>query len=123
MRTMALKKRIDSFRYAIRGLLVFFSQEVHAKFHLITAIVTIGLGFLFHINTTEWIAVLFCIGAVIGLEALNSALETLTDLVSPDYHPLAGKAKDLAAGAVLWMAVCAAIIGLLIFVPKFVLIF
>jgi len=55
---------------------------------------------------------------VLAAEAFNTALENLTDLVSPDHHPLAGKAKDLAAGAVLLTAMCTAIVGTIIFLPK-----
>ena len=62
---------------------------------------------------------MICIALVISLEAVNTALEYLTDLVSPERHPLAGKAKDVAAAAVLIAAIGSAIVGLLIFVPKF----
>lgn len=62
--------------------------------------------------------VVLCIALVISLEALNTAIEHLTDLVSPDYHPLAGKAKDVAAAAVLIAAMGAAVAGGLIFLPK-----
>lgn len=66
----------------------------------------------------EWAVILLCILIVMALEAMNSALEYLTDLVSPDYHPLAGKAKDMAAGAVLLASIGSVIIGLLILGPK-----
>jgi diacylglycerol kinase len=59
-----------------------------------------------------------CFGLVISLEMINSAIENLVDLVSPEYNKLAGKAKDIAAGAVLVAAICAAIVGLIIFLPK-----
>lgn len=65
----------------------------------------------------EWLAVILCFALVIGLEAVNTALEYLTDLVSPDYHPLAGKTKDVAAAAVLIAALGAVAVGLLVFVP------
>ena len=66
----------------------------------------------------EWIALLFAIGLVLSLEAVNSAIEALADTISADYHTLIGRAKDLAAGAVLFAALTAALIGLLIFIPK-----
>lgn len=70
------------------------------------------------ISITEWCFVTLCITLVIMAEAFNTAIENLTDLVSPDFHPLAGKTKDLAAGAVLIFSIGAVIVGLLIFLPK-----
>jgi diacylglycerol kinase len=65
----------------------------------------------------EWVALVICIVLVLALEAVNTALEYLTDLVSPEYHPLAGKAKDVAAAAVLIAAIGAVWVGILIFMP------
>ena len=65
----------------------------------------------------EWVAISICIALVLALEALNTALEYLTDLVSPEYHPLAGKAKDAAAAAVLLVALGAIVVGLIVFIP------
>lgn len=67
----------------------------------------------------EWIAVIFAIGMVLAAEAVNSSIEALADLVSPDYNEAIKRTKDLAAGAVLILAIAAAIVGLLIFIPKF----
>jgi diacylglycerol kinase len=113
-----LRQRIDSFRFAFKGIYVFFKEETHAKIHLLATCVVIFLGFFFHIATWEWCVCLLCIGAILSAEAFNSALERLTDLVSPEYHPLAGKTKDLAAGAVLLLSIFAAAIGLIVFLPK-----
>jgi diacylglycerol kinase len=114
---MFLNKRIKSFGYAFKGLFHLFRTEAHAQIHLVVLIVVVGAGFYFHITKTEWLAVLLSIGMVISLEAINTAIERLTDLVSPDYHPLAGHAKDVAAGAVLWAAIVAVIVGFLVFWP------
>ena len=82
------------------------------------AIVAIVFSVLFNIAATEWIAVGFCIALVITMEMINTAIENVVDLTSPEQHPLAGKAKDIAAGAVLVCAIISGVIGLLIFLPK-----
>ena len=86
----------------------------------IHAVATVGVclaGFLFRIHRAEWCAVIVAMMAVWVSEALNTAIEFLGDAVSTDYHPLIGKAKDLAAGAVLISAIGAVVIGLLVFGP------
>jgi len=80
--------------------------------------VVVLVSFLLQISLVEWAVLLVCILVVLALEAVNSALEYLTDLVSPNYHPLAGKAKDMAAGAVLLASIGSVIIGLLLLGPK-----
>lgn len=80
-------------------------------------------GFAFNISTTEWISVIFAIGTVLAAEAVNSSIEAIADLVSPGYNEAIKRTKDLAAGAVLILAIAAAIVGLIIFVPKVMEIF
>jgi hypothetical protein len=75
-------------------------------------------GFLYRISSTEWLTIILCISLVIGMEAMNTAVEWLTDLVSPEYHPLAGKVKDVAAAAVLITVIGAVVAGLIIFIPR-----
>jgi len=82
--------------------------------------VTTAAGFYFGLEPLEWTAVILAMTALWVAEALNSALERLTDLVSPGFHPLAGKAKDIAAGAVLIALVGAISIGVVIFGPRLV---
>ena len=77
-------------------------------------------GFILHISPLEWCVVALCCGGVLMAEAMNSAIEALADLVSPEFHPLVKKAKDVAAAGVLMMAIAAAIAGLIIFFPKVV---
>jgi diacylglycerol kinase len=113
-----LQQRIKSFGYAFRGIYIFFRDETHAKIHLFATFCVILAGFFFDIQHWEWCVVLLSIGVVLCAEALNSALERLTDLASPEYHLLAEKAKDLAAGAVLLMSIFAALVGLIVFFPK-----
>jgi diacylglycerol kinase len=115
---MSLKKRAASFQYAFKGLKDLFKSQVNARIHLLVAFFVVIAGIIFHISRMEWIMLVFCIMLVLSLEAVNTAMEYLTDLVSPGYHPLAGKAKDVAAAAVLWAAIGSIIIGGLIFLPK-----
>jgi diacylglycerol kinase len=75
-------------------------------------------GYFFKISTSEWLAVILCFIAVITLEAMNSAIEYVVDLASPEFHPLAKKAKDMAAGAVLLAAIGTVVIAAIIFLPK-----
>jgi diacylglycerol kinase len=113
-----MKKRIRSFGYAGRGIKLVFGSEPNMKIHIVIALLVIICGFIFSITTTEWLLCIFCFGLVISAEMINTAIEHLVDLVSPDHHELAGKVKDVAAGAVLITALISAIIGLIIFVPK-----
>ena len=113
-----LKERITSFKYAIAGILSVSKSEANLKIHLVAAIKALGAGGYFDISRTEWCLVILCIVAVLSAETFNTAIEYLTDLVSPDIHPLAKKTKDAAAGAVLWVAFGALLVGLVIFLPK-----
>jgi diacylglycerol kinase (ATP) len=113
-----MRKRIRSFGYAGRGIRIVFGSEANMKIHITIAVLVIICGFVFSISLTEWMFCLLCIGLVFGAEMMNTAIENVVDLASPKLHPLAGRAKDIAAGAVLICAIISVIIGLLIFVPK-----
>jgi diacylglycerol kinase len=113
-----MKRRIRSFGYAGKGIRIVFTSEPNMKIHLAIAIFVVIFGFVFSITITEWIMCLLCIGLVFGMEMMNTAIENVVDLASPKLHPLAGKAKDIAAGAVLLCAIISVIIGILIFGPK-----
>ncbi len=114
-----INQRIKAFKHAIDGIVFFFKNETHAKIHLLAFISVMVLSFYFAIKSSEWLAILLVSALVICLEMLNSAIENLTDLASPEINPLAKKAKDLAAGSVLFSSCIAIIIGLIIFIPKF----
>ena len=114
---MSLRKRFLSFRYAFRGLSDLFRSQPNARIHAVAAVAATALGYGCGISRLEWVAVILCITAVLAMEAVNTALEYLTDLVSPEFHPLAGKAKDVAAAAVLLTAIGAVSVGLVIFIP------
>ena len=118
-----LKKRLESFKYAFKGIANMFASEPNASIHAIMMILVIIAAVFFSVSLTEWCLLSLSIAAVFCAEAFNTAIETLTNLVSPDHHPLAGKTKDVAAAAVLLMAIGAAIVGLIIFVPKIILYF
>ena len=80
-------------------------------------IMAIGLGFIVSISPYQWLLVLFCIGLVISLEMINSAVEILCDMVTTDFHPKIKIIKDVAAGAVLVASIASLVIGLFIFIP------
>ncbi|MBK6984844.1 MAG: diacylglycerol kinase family protein [Bacteroidetes bacterium] len=103
-----------SVSFAINGLKLAW-HEKHFKIHLVAALLCITFGFLLKINSTEWFVILICIGAVLALEMINTAIEHLVDLVEPNYNPKAGAIKDLAAGAVLVFSIISALIGIMIF--------
>lgn len=117
---MNLRRQADSFRYAFQGIADLIRTQPNTWIHSGISLVVVGAGFYFGLSRQEWAAIILCIAMVFALEAMNTALEYLTDLVSPGYHPLAGKAKDVAAAAVLLAAFGAAAVGLLIFGPKLV---
>ncbi|WP_245326349.1 diacylglycerol kinase family protein [Hymenobacter wooponensis] len=113
-----VRRRVASFGYAFQGVWSALKTEVHLQFHAAATVVVLGLGLYLGLERWEWVAVAVAIGAVWSAELVNTAVETIVNLVSPEYHPLAGRAKDVAAGAVLVMAVAALVVGLLIFGPK-----
>ncbi|MFN0034580.1 MAG: diacylglycerol kinase family protein [Saprospiraceae bacterium] len=115
---MSLIKRAAGFRYAFQGLADLFKSQPNARIHLAAAALAVAAGFYFQISNMEWLAVVGCIVLVLSLEAMNTAIEHLTDLASPGFHPLAGKAKDVAAAAVLIAAFGSAVVGAIVFLPK-----
>ena len=113
-----MNKRLESFKHAIRGIRMVLKSEKNMQIHLIFVLLVVFFGLLLAISPVEWMFCLLAFGLVMGAEMLNTAVESIVDLVSPEYHELAGRAKDVAAGAVLVTAIFAAITGLIIFVPK-----
>lgn len=113
----SIKKRIKSFSYAFRGLVLLLKEQHNARIHLLAAIMVIALGFFFSITAMEWIAIVIVIVLVIGAELINSAVEYLCDVVTKDHHSGIQNAKDMAAAAVLIFSIGAAITGGIIFIP------
>jgi diacylglycerol kinase (ATP) len=118
MKPSSLHKFIRSFVYAGAGFRRCWREERNFRIHFTVGILVVIAGVLLDITRMEWIAVALCIGIVPAAELVNSAIERLTNLISPANHPLAGAAKDMAAAAVLLLAIAAAAVGLLIFVPR-----
>lgn len=111
------RARARSFKYAIAGLKVLLGEH-NAWIHCCAAVAVTVAGFLFGISRAEWLAVALCIGAVLALEAVNTAVEAICDHVSPQFAPLVKRAKDVAAAAVLIMALAAVAVACIIFVPR-----
>lgn len=117
------RTRANSFKYAFNGIFIAIISEANIKIHIIAASLVTAMAIYFRISNAEWILLILTMGFVISAELFNSAIESLTDLVSPGQNTIAGKVKDIAAGAVLVSAIAAAIIGLLIFLPKIISLF
>ena len=109
--------RIRSVRFALRGIRIMVASQQNAWIHAAVTIVVVAAGLIVGLPTSSWAWIVLAIGSVWTAEALNTAFEFLTDVASPDFHPLAEKAKDVAAGAVLLAAVGAVVIGGLVFGP------
>ena len=116
--SFSVTKRIKSFSYAFKGLKVLIINEYNSRVHLFFSISVIILGAYLKISSIEWLFIVASIGIVISMGAINSVVESLTDFISPNYHKLIKKTKDLAAASVLISACSAFITGLIIFLPK-----
>src|SRR5580765_7875672 len=112
-------RAVAALRYALRGV-VHMLGERNCQVLALATLAAVAAGGYFHLSALEWCAVVLAITAVWVAEGLNTAIERLTDLVSPGFHPLAGKAKDIAAGAVLITVIGAVSIGIIIFGPRLV---
>lgn len=117
-KSFSIQERFKSFGYAVEGIVTFFKTQHNAWIHCLAMLVVILLGYIFKINNTEWCMLVIAIALVFITEMLNTSIEFLTDRVSPEYHPLSKKVKDVAAGAVFISALIAIIIGLFVFLPK-----
>ncbi|AMJ67591.1 diacylglycerol kinase family protein [Hymenobacter sp. PAMC 26628] len=113
-----LRRRVASFGHAFRGVGAALRSELHLRFHAVATVAVVGLGFYYGIARLEWALVALAVAAVWAAELVNTAIEALTDLASPGYHALAGRAKDVAAGAVLLAALGALVVGALVFGPR-----
>lgn len=112
------KKLINSFKYAIEGVITAIKEEQNLKIHIILMIIVIIMGIVLKISQIEWIICIILFGFVISLELVNTAIENTVDLVTMEKKPKAKIAKDVAASAVLIAAITSTIIGLMIFIPK-----
>jgi diacylglycerol kinase (ATP) len=119
----SFRKRLAGFRYAFRGIRLLLRYEHNAWIHVCVGVCTVAGGCWLGLSSVEWGIVILVIGSVLAAEAFNTAIEKLADLVSPAYNEHIRNLKDLAAGAVLFTALAAVFIGLLIFAPKLVALF
>jgi diacylglycerol kinase (ATP) len=117
MRISYLTGRLRSFGHAFRGLAILLRTQHNARIHAFATILVLAAGALLRISLSEWALIALAVVCVWVAEALNTSIESLVDLASPDPHPLAGKAKDVAAGAVLIAAIGSLIVGALVFGP------
>jgi undecaprenol kinase len=113
------RELMSSLDFAVSGLITTFKEERNMRKHAVSAILVILAGLVFQVSVTEWLFLLLSISLVMAFEIVNSAIENVVDLAS-DYHfsMLAKNAKDMAAGAVLFVSGFALLTGLIIFVPK-----
>jgi diacylglycerol kinase (ATP) len=113
-----LKARLASFKFAFQGLLSLLKNEHNSRIHLFAAFFALICGFIFRISIIEWVALVIVIGLVFLAELINTSIETMADLVNPDWDHQIRKTKDYAAAAVLISAFVSFATGLLIFIPK-----
>ena len=116
----SVRKRIKSFSYAFAGLKVLFREEHNARIHAVAAVLAVAMGFLFRISPMEWIAVVIVIGMVFAAEIINSSIERTADFVKAERDDRKRDIKDLGAAAVLVCAIAAAVVGIIIFIPKII---
>lgn len=100
-----------------RGVCLFFASGLHPVVHAGAAVAVVAAGVYYGVSRMEWIALVVSITLVVVVEAANSALEELADAVTQEFHPLIGRAKDIAAGMVLLAALGAVVVGVLVFSP------
>lgn len=115
---LGTKRLIHSFQYAWAGFLYTLKHEQNMLVHLLATIIIVIGGIIFKISFFEWLICFVLIGLVIGTELINTSIEAVVDLVSPTKNDLAKVAKDTAAAAVMVFSFIAAIVGIMIFLPK-----
>lgn len=104
-----------SFLFAFQGFRIAIKTERNIKVMLAGGLFAIVAGIAIGIDMLSWAIVILCCGLVIAAELVNTAIETVVDLVSPEYHPLAGRAKDISAGAVWLLCLAVAIVGIIVY--------
>lgn len=112
------RKLAKSFSYAIDGIRYTIKTQPNMRVHLGVGMIAVAAGIAFRIASYEWLALVIVISFVFILEIINTAIETLVDLYTEEYHHLAKVAKDTAAGAVMVAAIMSVCVGLIIFLPK-----
>ena len=109
--------RAKSFAYAFQGLATLLRTQVNARIHALAMVIVVLAAWYWQVSALQWCVLLLTIAMVLSAEAVNTALEILCDKVEPEQHAAIKQVKDVAAAAVLLVAIAAAIIGLIIFLP------
>ena len=109
--------RSNSFKYASRGLSYVMRTQKNAWIHTVVMLAVIVVSFWLQLTRMEWVAILLVIGMVWTAEFINTSLESIVDMASPERHPLAQVGKDVAAAAVLFAALIAVVVGILVLGP------
>ena len=121
-KVLSIKRLKKSFGYAFKGIDDVISNEPNMKIHVSVAILVVIMAFLLKISMIEWIILVLLIGLVLAAEVINTTIENLVDMYTKEYNEKAKVVKDTAAGTVLILAITAVIIGLMILVPKIILV-
>lgn len=119
----SLKKRVKSFGYAFEGLRTLWLEEHNVRIHSLVMVLVVIMGACLKVSMMEWCILVLTIAFVLSVEALNSSLESLADAITKDYNDKIKKTKNLGAAAVLVSAIASALVGLIIFLPKIIIIF
>ncbi|MBG7628843.1 MAG: diacylglycerol kinase family protein [Bacteroidetes bacterium] len=112
--------RIKAFKYAAKGFWILITSENSIIAQVIIGVIMTILGFVMNLSATEWMFQIFAIALILVAESLNTGIEKLADFVHPDFHKQIGRIKDISAGAAFFAAIFAVIIGLIIYIPKFI---
>ncbi|WP_442590062.1 diacylglycerol kinase family protein [Pedobacter sp. AW31-3R] len=115
-----MRRLIKSFGYAVSGITYVIKTQNNFKIHLVLTLFVCLAGWYFSLSAGEWLSIVIVIGLVLATEMINTSIELLVDLVSPDFNLDAGRIKDIAAAAVMLTAFIAVIVGAIIFIPKFI---
>jgi diacylglycerol kinase len=118
-----MKKVFRSFGYAFKGFSYALKTELNFRIHLAAAVLAFLLAGYLRIAVNEWLWIALCVAMVLTAELLNTAIEILTDLISPGYHQKAAYIKDVSAAAVTVTAIFAVVVGCIIFLPKIIVLF
>lgn len=118
-----MSKLTDSFGYAFKGIKYAVQTQLNFRIHTGATVLAVAAGCYLHLQKNEWLWVGLCITLVMAAELFNTAIELLTNIVSPEYNKKAGHVKDVAAGAVTIIALFAAAAGAVIFIPKILALF
>ena len=115
-----MRRLIKSFGYALSGIAYTVKTQMNFQIHMAAIVLVALAGWYFQLSSGDWLWIILAIGLVLVTELLNTAIEQLVNLVSPEFNILAGRVKDIAAGAVLIAAISSVAIAAIIFIPKLI---